>query len=193
MYNSAIGLGEAQGLYHKRQLVPFGEYIPMSSLLGEVFKIFNLPTPGISLGPEPGGILTLARQQLTVQPLICYEVVYPELGRQAAQHPVLITISNDAWFGHSLGPLQHLQMAQMRALENQRYLIRSTNNGISAIVGPAGELLATSEQFKQQNLTGEVWAKHGLTPFGEFGQWLYLALAAALLAVTSCIQITRRA
>lgn len=183
IYNSAIGLGKASGLYHKRHLVPFGEYIPLSGLFGNVFKLFNLPTPGITLGPEPSGLLSLPDQQLKLQPLICYEVVYPELGRQAGQQAVLITISNDAWFGHSIGPLQHLQMAQMRALENQRYLIRATNNGVSAIIDPRGKLTAVSEQFKQQNLVGEVWAREGLSLFSRLGLWTYYGAILVLLGL----------
>lgn len=184
-YNSAIGLGLAEGVYHKRHLVPFGEYIPLASAFGQIFKLFNLATPGITPGPKEGQTISLIKQGFEIQPLICYEVVYPLLGRQAANHPVLLTISNDAWFGNSLGPLQHLQMAQMRALEHQRYMIRSTNNGISAIINPKGELIAVSEQFKQQNLTGEVWAKQGKTPFGRYGNSLFLLLVAALILASS--------
>ena len=82
---------------------------------------------------------------------------------------MLITISNDSWFGESIGPLQHLQMARMRALENGRYLIRGTNNGVSALVDHRGQVIASTEQFVETSLTGEVEAMLGNTPFGSFG------------------------
>ena len=90
-----------------------------------------------------------------------------EVGDRKAD--LLITISNDTWFGDSLGPLQHLQMARMRAMENGRYMIRGTNNGISAIINEHGEIVAQSSQFVRETLTGEAQVMLGETPYTDIG------------------------
>ena len=103
-------------------------------------------------------------------PFICYEVVYPDLvARAAKQADLLVTISNDSWFGNSIGPLQHLQMAQMRALENGRYMIRGTNNGVSAIINHRGQIVAQTPQFISTTLLGEVQLMLGDTAVSSFG------------------------
>jgi apolipoprotein N-acyltransferase len=99
---------------------------------------------------------------------------------------LIITISNDSWFGSSIGPLQHLQMAQFRALEVGRYLIRATNNGVSAIVDHKGHILQKTEQFKLQVLTGQAKKMTGETPYFRYGSSpLLLFCAAILLAIVS--------
>ncbi len=181
-HNSAIGLGTALGIYHKQRLVPFGEYVPLENWLRGLIDFFNLPTSFISKGPDQQRGIQIGA--LSVAPLICYEVVYPILSAEAAKGAdVLLTISNDAWFGASLGPLQHLQMAQMRALESGRYLIRATNNGISAIIDPRGQITKQSQQFVQQTLSGTITAMGGSTPFVRWGNTPILVLCSLLLAV----------
>ena len=106
-------------------------------------------------------------------PLICYEIVYPNFVAKAAlDSNVLITVSNDAWFGRSIGPKQHLQMAQMRALENQRFVLRGTGTGISAIISPKGKIVEQSEQFQQSVITGEFSLVNGQTPWMSYGYWV---------------------
>ena len=119
-------------------------------------------------------------------PFICYEVVYPDLvAENASAADLLITISNDSWFGRSIGPLQHLQMAQMRALENGRYMIRGTNNGISAIIDHRGKITAQSQQFVTTTLRGEVQVMLGSTPFSSFGSRpVIIGCAITLLLMT---------
>ncbi len=182
-YNSIIGLGLGSGIYHKRRLVPFGEYVPLDKYLRGLIAFFDLPTSIIDPGPERQQGLRAGAYRLA--PFICYEVVYPDLvAASAAASHALITISNDAWFGDSIGPIQHLEMAQMRALETRRYLIRSTNNGISAIVDRRGKITRRSEQFVQQTLSGEVMAVRGSTPFMWWGSWPVVALCVLLLGAT---------
>ena len=97
-------------------------------------------------------------------------MVYPDqVALSARNADLLITISNDSWFGNSIGPLQHLQIAQMRALENGRYMIRGTNNGVSAIIDHRGQIVARTPQFVATALVGEVEVMLGNTPFGSFG------------------------
>ena len=167
-YNSAIALGQGEGIYHKQHLVPFGEYVPLEGLLRGLIAFFDLPMSAFSPGAPDQPPLQAGA--FRVAPYICYEVVYPELvARSARDSDLLITISNDSWFGNSIGPLQHLQIAQMRALENGRYMIRGTNDGISAIIDHRGQILERTERFVETTLTGEVEVMLGNTPFGSFG------------------------
>ena len=105
----------------------------------------------------------------------------PAFRAQAAGAGVLLTISNDSWFGASIGPLQHLEMARMRALENGRWLLRGTNNGVTAIINHRGRLTETIPQFERATLTGEVYTAKGSTPYMQTGSWPVLTLAAILI------------
>jgi len=180
-YNSIVALGQGEGVYHKQRLVPFGEYVPMERWLRGLIAFFDLPMSSFSRGPSDQPPLRAGSYR--VAPFICYEIVYPDLVARGARHAdLLITISNDSWFGDSIGPLQHLQMARMRALENGRYLLRGTNNGVSAIIDHRGQVLASSEQFVATTLSGEARVMLGRTPFGSFGVTpLISACALALL------------
>jgi len=115
---------------------------------------------------------------------ICYEVVYPGLVREQARHAdVLLTISNDSWFGASIGPIQHLQMAQMRALENGRWMLRGTNNGITAIIDHSGAVRGRLPQFEPGALRGDYRVMTGTTPFTRAGHLPLLALLVAVVAM----------
>ena len=129
-YRRAItSFGEGQGTYLKQKLVPFGEYVPLQEVLRGLIAFFDLPMSDFARGPADQPPLLAKGHRIA--PFICYEVVYPEFAAAlAADSDILLTVSNDAWFGTSIGPLQHLQMAQMRALEAGRWMIRATNNGM---------------------------------------------------------------
>ena len=175
-FNSIAVIGTDSGLYHKRRLVPFGEYVPLEPWLRGLIAFFDLPMSSFSSGPAEQAPLTV--RGLRVAPSICYEIVYPDLvGAGAAQAELLLTVSNDTWFGASIGPLQHLQMARMRALETGRPLIRATNNGISALIDDRGRLLVRGGQFTQEVIRGDVQPTTGLTPFARWGSWCALLLA----------------
>ncbi len=178
--NSAISIGEGRGTYTKRRLVPFGEYVPLENVLRGLIKFFDLPMshnrPGNADQPA------LMAGDLTLSVSICYEVVYPELVRSAVPLPdLLVTISNDTWFGTSIGPAQHLQMAQMRAIENGRYLIRATNNGITALVNHKGQIVDSLPQFEPGVLRAKAGIMTGVTPFHRFGQIPILVFCFTLL------------
>ncbi|MHC9038052.1 nitrilase-related carbon-nitrogen hydrolase, partial [Cobetia marina] len=124
---------------------------------------------------------------------ICYEIVYPELVRQRAlSSTVLLTVSNDTWFGHSIGPLQHLQMAQIRALENGRFLLRATSNGVTAIISPQGEIIARAPQFEEATVTGDIRLQLGMTPWMRFGLLPIWILVGLLLAPSLMLGIGER-
>lgn len=151
-FNSIIGLGRADGIYFKQRLVPFGEYVPLERWLRGLIEFFDLPNSIIFPGPKDQKILSF--DTYNIAPSICYEIVYPDLVAELARDAqLLITISNDAWFGSSIGPMQHFQMAQMRALENQRFVIRSTNTGISGVIDPKGRALVVSQQFEREAIS----------------------------------------
>lgn len=179
-YNGLTVVGEGQGTYLKQKLVPFGEYVPLQELLRGVIAFFDLPMSDFARGPADQALLQA--KGLKIAPFICYEVVYPEFSASlAAQSDLLLTVSNDTWFGTSIGPLQHLQMAQMRALEAGRWMIRSTNNGVTALIDPQGRITAQIPQFEQAVLYGEVQAMQGLTPYLIWRGWPLAVLCIGLL------------
>ncbi len=167
-FNSVVAMGQGSGHYHKQRLVPFGEYVPLEGRLRGLIDFFNLPMSSFTAGePEQRPLLA---HDFRVAPFICYEIVYPELVRDSARNSdLMLTISNDTWFGSSIGPIQHLQMARMRALENGRYVIRATNNGISAIIDEQGHIQVQSEQFVRTTLHGTVEVLLGSTPYSRIG------------------------
>jgi len=190
IYNGImVGGSEPRSQYLKQKLVPFGEYVPLEDLLRGLIDFFDLPMSSFSRGPADQPPLQAAGYALA--PLICYEAVYPDFAaRLAAQSELLITISNDSWFGSSIGPLQHLQMAQMRAIEAQRWMIRATNNGVTALVDPRGSIRERIPQFQQEVLIGEVQPMTGLTPYLRWRSWPLVLLA--ILVLVPCVVRRRR-
>ncbi len=179
-YNAITTLGDSQGEYLKQKLVPFGEYVPLQDLLRGLIAFFDLPMSDFARGSNQQPPLNAKGYKIA--PYICYEVVYPEFATKlAAQSDILLTISNDTWFGTSIGPMQHLQMAQMRALEAGRWMIRATNNGVSALIDPQGQISATVPQFQQAVLRGSVVPMQGLTPYLRWQSWPLILLYALCL------------
>lgn len=184
-HTSIMGFGEGGGVYHKQRLVPFGEYVPLEGILRGLITFFDLPMSSFS--PGPSNQQGIYAGEISLAPLICYEIVYPGLVADwFPQADMIVTVSNDAWFGSSIGPLQHLQMAQMRALENGRYVLRSTGTGISAIIDQRGEIVVSGGQFTREVVSGEARAFSGATPFSRYGSWpiLCLVLASCLYYLT---------
>lgn len=181
-YNSLVVIDDDPGVYRKQKLVPFGEYVPMQDLLRGLIPFFDLPMSSFSRGsPEQDNLHALG---LNIAPLICYEVMYPQfVAERAAASNVLLTVSNDAWFGTSFGPLQHFQQARMRTLETGRWLLRGTNNGVTAIVDELGRVRARLPQFERAVLEGEFRPLTGVTPYVRTGSWPVLVLAALMVAL----------
>ncbi len=181
--NTAVALGNGEGRYVKRRLVPFGEYVPLAGLLRGTIEFFNLPMSRSEPGPEDQPLLRAGSWRVAMA--ICYEIAYPDLVRRSAREAdVLVTISNDAWFGESTGPLQHVQMARMRALENGRWVLRATNNGVTAIIDARGKVRDELPQFETAVLEGEFTTMSGVTPFGRYGHLPMLVGLALILAGT---------
>lgn len=182
-HNSVIGLGTANGRYHKQHLVPFGEYVPLEQWLRGLIAFFDLPMSHFSRGSHQQ--TPIAFGDTPLGNAICYEIAYPLLvSEQAAQSQVLITLSNDTWFGTSIGPKQHAAIARMRALESGKPLIRATNDGISALMSPKGKITSTIEPFQPGVLSGEVIPYSGKTPFQQIGFFLLAAICISSLLFT---------
>ncbi len=180
-HNSFIGLGTAAGTYSKRRLVPFGEYVPLESWLRGAIAFFDLPMSNFSRAPEDQPPITLGA--LRIAAAICYEIVYPELvAASAGAANLLVTVSNDTWFGASIGPHQHLQMARLRAIETGKPLLRATNDGITAAVDSRGRITASLPQFAPGILRTSVLPRTGSTPFSSHGSTPVVLFCLALLA-----------
>lgn len=166
--NALLALGNGQGIYFKRHLVPFGEYVPLQAILRGIIGFFDLPMSDFS-----GGAMYQQAVMAAGIPLgafICYEIAYPEVVRASLpQAQVLVTISNDAWFGDSFAPWQHLQIAQFQTLMTNRPLLFVSNTGVTAIADAQGRIQAIIPQFKQAVLTSYFQPMQGSTPWVCYG------------------------
>ena len=187
-YNSMIVAGVEQGIYHKRHLVPFGEYVPIRAIFAPIMSALGVALP--SFTPYPREQLPIGSGDLRYGISICYEAAFGnEVARSAPRSTLLVNVSNDAWFGDTLAPHQHLEITRMRAIETGRFLLRATNTGITAIVDPMGEVVARSLQFERNTLTAMVQPRTGSTPYVRWGDTPPIVLAFALL--TMCIAAGR--
>ncbi len=187
IYNSVFLLdGDGRQVYRKRHLVPFGEYFPVPELLRRwLAGMIMLPSGDISAGEEQQPLLVLPGGT-ELAAAICYEDAYgAEQLYALPQAELLINVSNDAWFGDSIAPPQHLEIARARAAEAARYVIRATNNGISAFIGPRGELLQTAPQFRYATLTMDVVPLRGATLYSLTGNWPVIGLALLLVGLSA--------
>ena len=182
-YNALISLGKGdEDLYRKRHLVPFGEFMPLRLLLGPLAKAFAVPMSDFSAGEAARPLLQVGPHPVGAS--ICYEDAFPaEVIQALPEAAYLINVSNDAWFGDSLAPHQHLGMARMRALETGRWLLRATNTGISAIIDHRGQVLGRVPAFQRGLFTREIQPRAGMTPFARVGNGLAIGLAWTLLGL----------
>ena len=178
--NSLLTIGAGTGVYHKRHLVPFGEYFPVPDFVRNVLRLMSLPYTDITPGLD--GQRPLEAHGVKLAPSICYEDAFGnELRDFLPEAGLLVNVSNDGWFGDSIAPHQHLQMARFRALEAGRYMLRSTNTGITAIIDPFGNVVKQGAQFKAVVVAATVQPRQGATPWVRFGNWPALAACGMLL------------
>ena len=186
-FNSVVLIDKEHYFYHKHHLVPFGEYLPLKPLLGVILGFLKIPMSDFSAGAAKEKILKTDKAVFGMS--ICYEDAYSsEIRRSLPDANILVNVSNDAWFGDSLAPHQHLQIARMRALESGRYLLRSTNTGISAVIDNKGKVISRSPQFKPHALYDEVKLFEGATPYSRYGNSLMIMICLLILLVTYGIQ-----
>jgi apolipoprotein N-acyltransferase len=174
-YNSAFLFspqGEQLGRSDKIHLVPFGEYVPLGSMLSFVNKL----VAGVG-DFSPGTVQPLSLNGHRLGVLICYEAIFPALARDYVRHgsDLLVNLTNDAWFGRSSAPYQHLAMTRFRAIENRIWLVRAANTGISALIAPSGKVVAASPLFAAATLSGKVGLGSEATFYTRFGDLLAYA------------------
>ena len=172
-YNSTLAFGIANGVYHKINLVPFGDYVPLEKWLRGLINFFNLPLSSFVAGKikQPG----ISFKNNKILATVCYDIAYSSLLRKRVldlKPSVIVAISEDGWFGDSLGPHQHLDIARMRAIENGKFVLRATTSGISAIIDQHGDIINQSSMFEKTILISEykdyfnqtIWNKIGNLP-----------------------------
>ncbi|MCY7295828.1 apolipoprotein N-acyltransferase [Alteromonas sp. a30] len=194
-YNTLMTLGQADSApsqdegayfyghpnrYEKHHLLPIGEFIPLESWIRGLAPIFDLPMSSFSRGDYVQA--NLEANGIYFAPAICFEIAFPDQIRANLNHHTnfIITVSNDAWFGRSHGPHQHLEIAQMRALEFGLPVIRATNNGITAFINTNGRVQAQAPQFEDATLTQSIASTTGTTPYralGNFPLWIFSVIA----------------
>jgi apolipoprotein N-acyltransferase len=182
IYNSLLMLeADARQVYRKRHLVPFGEYFPVPDWVRERMRLLSLPHSDMTPGEPRQPLLETSRGD-RLAAVICYEDAYgAEQLYALPQATILINVSNDAWFGDSIAPHQHLEIARVRALEAGRYVVRATNNGISAFIGPRGEILQIAPQFEYATLTMDIVPMTGATPYSVVGNWPVVSIALLIV------------
>ena len=186
-FNSVLTLADRISFYDKHHLVPFSEYFPVPAFIRAWLRLMSLPYSDFTPGPAAQPSVAAAGTRLSLS--ICYEDAYPSANLQVlARARVLVNVTNDAWFGHSWARYQHFQIARMRAIEAQRPLLRAANDGISALVGPRGQVLAQAVEFKPAVLRGAVQPRLGLPPFGRSGNWPVVVLCLVGVAIAAALK-----
>lgn len=179
------------GRYDKMHLVPFGEYVPLSRVIGFVrgwAEFISDLTPGSRAVVFPGPPAPFAV-------VICYEGIFPELVRTFVKGGarVIVNMTNDAWFGHTSGPWQHLTMYPFRAVEHRTAIVRAANTGVSAFIAPTGRIVRALGLFERGTMAERVPLRAGQTLYTRFGDWVaYLALAVSVVALAVALGARRR-
>jgi apolipoprotein N-acyltransferase len=180
--NSAVLLGpggELAGRYDKIYLVPFGEFVPpVFGFVNRITKEIGDFTPGEKVVTFPFGAHRIGT-------FICYESAFPHLVRQFRDADLYVNISNDGYFGRSYARQQHLKLVRMRAAENSRWIVRSTNDGITAVVDPSGRVTQTLEPFKETAGEMKFGYSHEMTPYARFGDWFAWSALAFSVALSA--------
>jgi apolipoprotein N-acyltransferase len=189
--NILLALTDEPQIYIKRHLVPFGETFPVPGFIRSWMRLMSLPYTDLGKGEHDQPPVDAAGEKLAI--MICYEDVFPaEQRHYFPEATLLVNVSNDGWFGDSIAPHQHLQIARVRAAEMGRYLLRAANPGLTAVIDPHGRVVDALPQFRAGVLKGSVQGHTGLTPYARVGNWLVVLLALAVVAVVAIRERPRR-
>ncbi len=184
-FNSVLHVNNAGGkdhFYDKYRLVPFGEFIPFESIIGKLYEWINIPLSSFSKGEAHQLPFTFSKIDAKAMASICFEAVFGETLRyQATESNFLINISNDAWFGDSIAPKQHLQIVRARSIEMARPIARATNTGMTAFIDHEGRVSALAPSFTEAILTHTIQPTQGLTPYVQLGDYPWVALMTLIL------------
>ena len=181
-FNSVLSYGTAEtAVYRKSHLVPFGEFIPLKTIFGWIYRDWlNMPLSDLSRGSTHQQPMQVAGEKVAVN--ICYEDVFgEEIIRQLPEATVLVNVSNDAWYGDSYAADQHMQFSQARALETGRMMLRATNTGATAIIDRKGYVISHAPHFEQTTLDGVVQGYTGTTPYVRWGNWPFIVFSLITL------------
>ncbi|MFZ2727028.1 MAG: apolipoprotein N-acyltransferase [Methylococcaceae bacterium] len=168
VYNAVITLGKESGMYRKNHLLPFGEYLPWQPVSGFVLKTIGMRLGSFTAGGDNQPLLKAGGYNFITS--ICYEDAFGDANIAGLNNAAyLVNVTNDGWFGDSIEPHQHLQIAQMRSLETGRFMLRSTNTGATAIIAPDGSIQSQAPLFTETALTGTITPMGGVTPYSYLG------------------------
>ena len=188
-YNAVLALGQQTRMYRKVHLLPFGEYLPFQPLSGYLLKQLKImPVGSFSPGDIDQPLLKGAGYPFSTS--ICYEDVFPKLViKDLPAASYLVNVTNDAWFGNSIEPHQHMQLARMRAIETGRFLLRATNTGVTGVVAPDGKVINQAPMFQDTTITTDITPMQGMTPYAKIGD---LPVILFLIFLLCCIVIGSR-
>jgi len=190
-YNALVGIPASIGTYRKRHLVPFGEYFPLRWLIERMPWLFEVPMSDLT--PGPAGQATLQVDGHTLGTSICFEADFSrDIRPSLPASGLLVTVSNDSWFGDSFSPYQHLQMARARAIEFRRPMIRATSTGISAVIDARGRVTRQLGTGVRGTLVADVTPRRGATPLVYSGPWPILVGMAIMLGLVGLLARRRR-
>ncbi len=179
-FNTVISLGKKERRYNKNHLLPFGEYLPLQPVSGFILALINVHLGDFVSGGDDQDLLEGGGYPFATS--ICYEDAFASEALNALPEAAfLVNVTNDAWFGDSIEPYQHMQIAQMRALETGRYMLRVTNTGVTAIVAPDGLIIKKAPSFKQVVLRGKIFPMGGMTLFAKLGDAVIVSGLAVIL------------
>jgi apolipoprotein N-acyltransferase len=188
-FNAMLALGPERASYFKRHLVPFGEFVPLRALFAPLGEALDIPMSDFSPGDGARPLVPLAGYHAAVS--ICYEDAFGEETIEALPEAAfLVNASNDAWFGDSLAPHQHLEIARVRSQETGRFMLRATNTGISAVIDDKGRVLERSPMFQRHVLSAEVVPMQGATPYVWMGN--AGAVLLGLVGLAGALALDRR-
>ncbi len=188
-HNSVISFGVSpRQTYRKSHLVPFSEFIPFKWLIGWVYDdLLDMPLADFTSGGIDQAPFALGGQKIAMTN--CYEDLFgEEIIRKLPQATLLANVSNDAWFGRSWGPQQHLQISQMRALEMGRYMLRSTNTGVTAIIDHQGRVVSRAPEFTRMSLDGAAQGYTGTTLYVRVGNFGVLCFSIAIIVIAAALR-----
>jgi apolipoprotein N-acyltransferase len=187
-FNTALStdaMGEVNGRYDKEYLLAFGEYLPFGDQFPALYEAS--PNSGrFSAGTELTPLtIDIGGTKHSIAMLICYEDILPSFTNSAvsATKPeLLVNMTNDAWFGDTSEPWEHLALAKLRAIEHRRYLVRSTNSGVSAVIDPVGRVIVRTNPFKEEIASATIRWMTASTVYEAIGDWPWRLAAIAAVA-----------
>jgi apolipoprotein N-acyltransferase len=178
--NVLVALTDQPQVYVKRHLVPFGETFPVPDFIRSWMRLMSLPYTDLGSGAADQPPIAVADERLAIT--ICYEDVFgAEQLHYLPEATLLVNVSNDGWFGDSIAPHQHLQIARVRAAEAGRYLLRAANPGLSAVIDERGRVVKSLPQFRAGVLEETARGYTGTTPYARAGNYAVVLLATVVL------------